>query len=83
MQEQQKRKNRLVEELIQSIKNKQSHLRYVKRHPQLYYYQLGNCIFERLYNNTNSFEYVSLISGKSSRTEQELINLKAKKIFYE
>ena len=80
---QETRKNRLLEELIDKIKNQQSFLMSVKKNPQLYYYKLGNCIYERLYNNNNCFEMQDPYGGRSSKMEQELIKLKAEKIYYE
>jgi hypothetical protein len=80
---QETRKNRLLEELVEDIKNQQSFLRSVKKNPQLYYYKLGNCIYERLYNNNNCFEMQDPYGGRSSKMEQELIKLKAEKIYYE
>lgn len=77
------RKNRLLEKLIKGIENQQSFLKSIRKNPQLYYYKLGNCIYERLYNNNNSFEMQDPYGGKFSKTEQELIDLKAVKIFYE
>ena len=80
---QETRKNRLLEELVEDIKNQQSFLRSVKKNPQLYYYKFGNCIYERLYNNSNCFEMEDPYGGKSSKMEKELINLKAKKLYYD
>jgi hypothetical protein len=80
---QETRKNRLLEELIEDIKNRQSFLKSIRKNPQLYYYKLGNCIYERLYNNNNCFEMQDPYGGQSSKMEQELINLKAEKIYYE
>lgn len=80
---QETRKNRLLEELIDEVKNQQSFLRSVKKNPQLYYYKLGNCIYERLYNTDNCFEMEDPYGGKSSKMEKELISLKAKKLYYE
>jgi hypothetical protein len=77
------RKNRLLEELIEDIKNQQSFLKSIRKNPQLYYYKFGNCIYERLYNNNNCFEMQDPYGGQSSKMEQELINLKAEKIYYE
>lgn len=80
---QETRKNRLLEELVEDIKNQQSFLRSVKKNPQLYYYKLGNCIYERLYNNNDCFEMEDPYGGQSSKMEKELISLKAKKLYYE
>lgn len=80
---QEARKNRLLEELVEDIKNQQSFLKSVKKNPQLYYYKLGNCIYERLYNSNNCFEMQDPYGGQSSKMEQELIILKAEKIYYE
>jgi len=77
------RKNRLLEELIEDIKNQQSFLKSIRKNPQLYYYKFGTCIYERLYNNNNCFEMQDTYGGKSSKMEQELIELKAEKIYYE
>jgi hypothetical protein len=77
------RKNRLLEELIEDIKCKQSFLKSIRKNPQLYYYKLGNCIYERLYDNDNCFEMQDPYGGRTSKMEKELINLKAEKIYYE
>ena len=77
------RKNRLLQELIDEVKNQQSFLRSVRKNPQLYYYKFGNCIYERLYNNNNCFEMQDSYGGQSSKMEQELISLRAEKIYYE
>jgi len=80
---QETRKNRLLEELVEDIKNQQSFLKSIRKNPQLYYYKFGTCIYERLYNNNNCFEMQDPYGGQSSKMEQELINLKAEKIYYE
>jgi hypothetical protein len=80
---QETRKNRLLQELINEIKNQQSFLRSIKKNPQLYYYKLGTCIYERLYNNNNCFEMQDPYGGQSTKMEQELISLKTEKIYYE
>jgi hypothetical protein len=80
---QETRKNRLLEELVEDIKNQQSFLKSIRKNPQLYYYKFGTCIYERLYNNNNCFEMQDPYGGQSSKMEQELIELKAEKIYYE
>jgi hypothetical protein len=80
---QETRKNRLLEELIEDIKNQQSFLKSIRKNPQLYYYKFGTCIYERLYNNNDCFEMQDPYGGQSSKMEKELIELKAKKIYYE
>jgi len=80
---QETRKNRLLEELVEDIKNKQSFLKSIRKNPQLYYYKFGTCIYERLYNNNNCFEMQDPYGGKSTKMEKELIELKAEKVYYE
>jgi len=76
------KKNRLIEQFEEQLKLDRNYLRAMKKNPQLYYYKLGNCIYERLYNNNNCFEMKDPFGGKSSKMETELIELKAEKIYY-
>lgn len=76
-------KNSLVQEFEEQLKRDRDYLRAIKRNPQTYYYQLGTCIYERLYNNNDAFEMKDSFGGTNSRMEKELIKLGALKINYE
>ena len=76
-------KNSLVQKFEEQLKLDKQFLKAIKKNPQLYYYKLGNCVYERLYSNNDSFEMTDSFGGKSSKSEKELIELKAEKLFYE
>lgn len=74
-------KNTLLQELIEKRNNLTNYIRSISKKPQLYYYRYGSCIYERLYNNNDSFELTNSES-RMSMTEEELIQKGAIKIEY-
>lgn len=76
-------KNSLVQELEEQLKRDREYLKAIKKNPQTYYYQLGNCIYERLYNNNDVFKMEDSFGGTNSKTESNLIELGALKLNYE
>ena len=72
-------RNSLIIKLKNDIRNLKGLLKVAeKTAPQLYYYKWGNnIIYERLYKNSDAFE-----SDWDTKSEEELIRLKAEKLYY-